>query len=159
MSKSSTTTTTGQCLCGKVKVTVTNQHLASFPTLTCHCTSCKRRSGGIGSYAFIVPKQNVQFHPAPTPPSTIGPSGGVHRVFVDTDTSSGQPMQRTMCAECGSPVCIIEASDPDARCLQFGLFAECDGVDLSECKPKLEMFACRRVKWMPEVGEDVKEKT
>lgn len=88
----------------------------------------------------------------------MGPSGGVHKVFVDTDTGSGQPMQRTMCAECGSPVCIIEAGDPDARCLQFGLFAESDGVDLSECKPKLEMFASRRVKWMPEVGEDVEDK-
>lgn len=66
-------------------------------------------------------------------------------------------MQRTMCAECGSPVCIIEASDPDVRCLQMGLFAGSEGVDLGEARPKLEMFAKRRVKWMPEVGEDVRE--
>jgi hypothetical protein len=42
--------------------------------------------------------------------------------------------------------------------LQFGLFAISSGVDLSDCKPKLELFASRRVRWMPEVGEDVKEK-
>lgn len=88
----------------------------------------------------------------------MSPAGGVHKVFVDNDTGSGKPMQRSMCAVCGSPVCIVEASSPDARCLQFGLFADSEGVDLSECKPVLEMFASKRVKWMPEVGEEVKEK-
>lgn len=68
-------------------------------------------------------------------------------------------MQRTMCAECGSPVCIIESADPDARCLQFGLFADSQGVDLGDCKPALEMFASRRVKWIPAVGDDVREKS
>lgn len=68
-------------------------------------------------------------------------------------------MQRTMCAECGSPVCIIESADPDARCLQFGLFADSQGVDLNECKPALEMFACRRVNWIPLLGDDVREKS
>lgn len=87
----------------------------------------------------------------------MNPSGGIHKVFVDKDTSSGHPMQRTMCAGCGSPVCIIEASDPDARCLQYGLFADSQGIDLSACKPRLEMFAGRRVGWMPELGEDMRE--
>ncbi|KAK7725540.1 hypothetical protein SLS63_008144 [Diaporthe eres] len=128
----SSTTTSGQCLCGKVQVTVTGKHLASLPTLTCHCVSCKRRSGGVASYAFVVPKQNVRFQPEPNPPGPIGPAGGPHKIFVDNDTGSGHPMQRTMCAECGSPVCIIESADPDARCLQFGLFADSQGVDLSE---------------------------
>ncbi|KAI3396006.1 hypothetical protein diail_577 [Diaporthe ilicicola] len=154
----SSPSTSGQCLCGKVKVTVTGKPITSFQTLTCHCISCKRRSGGVASYAFVVPKQNVQFQPEPNLPDSIGPAGGVHKVFVDKDTGSGHPMQRTMCAECGSPVCIIEASDPDARCLQFGLFADSEGVDLNACKPALEMFACRRVNWIPEVGEDVRDK-
>lgn len=67
-------------------------------------------------------------------------------------------MHRTMCAECGSPVCIIESADPDARCLQFGLFADSEGVDLNKCKPALEMFASRRVDWIPLLGDDVREK-
>lgn len=182
----SSTTTSGQCLCGKVQVssswslnstpwpssnplltrleshlqvTVTGKPLTSFPTLTCHCVSCKRRSGGVASYAFIVPKQNVRFQPEPNPPNPIGPAGGSHKTFVDNKTGSGHPMQRTMCAECGSPVCIIEAADLEARCLQFGLFADSEGVDLNECKPALEMFASRRVRWIPEVGDDVREKS
>ena len=39
------------------------------------------------------------------------------------------------------------------RCLQYGLFA--GQVELP--KPELEMFASKRVDWMPEVGSDVKE--
>lgn len=160
-------------------MTVTGAPLSSFPTLTCHCTSCKRRSGGIASYAFVVPKQHVSFSPAPAggrglDPTTKEPtkatvgaaagddeadssSGGAHKVFVDRDTGSGHPMQRSLCAECGSPVCIVEAEDPDARCLQYGLFADSEGVDLSACRPRLETFASRHVSWMPQVGEDVRE--
>lgn len=162
-------------------MTVTGKPLTSFPTLTCHCNSCKRRSGGIASYAFVVPKQYVEFHPAPstalgtddnaattttTTSNNNATPNEVHKVFVDKDTGSGHPMQRTMCAECGSPVCIVEASDPDARCLQFGLFAgvQLEGVNanrtelLTECKPQMEMFARKRVEWMPEIGQDVREK-
>lgn len=52
------------------------------------------------------------------------------------NTSSGKPMQKSMCAECGSPVRIIEGHAPDIWCLQYGLFA--DEIDLP--KPKLELF-------------------
>ncbi|KAF3769313.1 hypothetical protein M406DRAFT_75795 [Cryphonectria parasitica EP155] len=161
-STTTTTTTTGQCLCGRVKVTVTGKPLSSFPTLTCHCNSCKKRSGGVASYAFLVPKQHVQFSPAPNEAPTDDNTGsaaavGVHKVYVDRNTGSGQPMQRTMCGACGSPVCIIEAADADVRCLQFGLFAGSEGVDLSATRPGLELFASRRVAWIPEIGEEVRE--
>ncbi|RYP51239.1 hypothetical protein DL768_003398 [Monosporascus sp. mg162] len=158
---SQATTTKGQCLCGKVqvrlsrlladrgasprpaiKVTVTaDKPLTSFDTLCCHCDSCKRRSGGVASYAFVVPEQRVSFH------------GSAHKTFEDRDTGSGKPMRRTMCAECGSPVCVIEADSPDMRCLQYGLFA--GQVELP--RPALEMFASKRVPWINEVGEDVRE--
>jgi hypothetical protein len=116
--------------------------LSSFPSLMCHCTSCKRRSGGVASYAFMVPKEKVSIS---SPTST-------HVTFVDPDTGSGKPMQRTMCSTCGSPVCIIEASAPDTRCLQYGLFA-----DQELPPPKLEMFRSKACAWVNSVGEDVKQ--
>ena len=119
--------------------------LTSFDTLCCHCDNCKRRSGGVASYAFVVPQENVVFEPAR--------DVGAHRTFMDGATGSGKPMYRTMCTECGSPVCIIEAHAPDVRCLQYGLFA---GVVELPC-PELEMFASRRVAWVGEVGKDVRE--
>jgi hypothetical protein len=115
--------------------------LGSFPTLMCHCSSCKRRSGGVASYAFIIPKEKV----------VISSSSDSHATFVDKGTGSGHPMQRTMCRNCGSPVCVIEASAPDTRCLQYGLFA-----DQELPPPKLEMFRSQACAWVNFVGEDVK---
>lgn len=107
----------------------------------CHCSSCKRRSGGIASYAFIIPKQHV----------TI--TGSTHTNYQDNDTGSGKPMERSMCSHCGSPVRIIEGHAPDMWCMQYGLFA--DEVDLPP--PKLELFRNKACGWVKAVGQDVME--
>ena len=147
-------------------MTVTaDQPLTSFDTLCCHCDNCKRRSGGVASYAFVVPQEHVVFEPPPddngngndniaaATAAAAGEGPNPHRTFVDGATGSGKPMRRTMCAECGSPVCIVEAHAPDLRCLQYGLFAGV--VELP--RPELEMFASRRVAWVAEVGKDVRD--
>ncbi|KAI7213359.1 hypothetical protein KC333_g6617 [Hortaea werneckii] len=133
--------TKGRCLCGKVGVTV-NAPLTDFDSLICHCASCKRRSGGIASFAFMVPKQHVEI---------TGPNS--HVTYIDPHTGSGKPMERSMCSECGSPVRIIEGHAPDVWCLQYGLFA--DEVDLPP--PKLELFRKKACAWMPPLGEVVKD--
>lgn len=71
----------------------------------------------------------------------------------DPNTSSGKPMQRSMCTECGSPVRIIEGHAPDIWCLQYGLFADEVGLP----KPKLKLFRSKACQWIGAVGEDVKE--
>ena len=48
---------------------------------------------------------------------------------------------------------IIEHSQPDVRCLQYGLFA-----DQELPTPKLEMFWSEAQKWERKVSEDVREK-
>lgn len=80
-------------------------------------------------------------------------TGDNHVNHSDPNTSSGKPMQRSMCSRCGSPVRIIEGHAPDVWCLQYGLFA--DEVDLP--KPKLELFRSKACEWVAEVGQDVKE--
>lgn len=62
-------------------------------------------------------------------------------------------MTRTMCSECGCPVCIIEAASPESRCLQYGLFA--GEVELP--KPEVEFFGRDRVVWVKEMGSGVKD--
>lgn len=115
--------------------------LDTVNSLVCHCANCKRRSGGVASYAFMVPKENVLI------------AGDTHVNRSDPNTSSGKPMERSMCSDCGSPVRIIEGHAPDIWCLQYGLFA--DEVDLP--KPKLELFRSKACVWINAVGEDVKE--
>jgi len=109
----------------------------------CHCTSCKRRSGGLASYAFLIPQQHVH----------ITSDEDTHVEYADNDTGSGTPMQRSMCARCGSPVRIIEGSAPETWCMQYGLFA--GEVELPP--PKVEMFRSRACGWVRAVGEDVRE--
>jgi len=106
----------------------------------CHCRNCKRRSGGVASYAFAIPKDQV----------TI--SGDSHTTFLDKNTESSKSMRRTMCSTCGSPVCIIEESSPDTRCIQYGIFA-----DQELPKPKLEVFRRDACRWISEVGEKILE--
>lgn len=108
----------------------------------CHCNSCKRRSGGLASFAFCIPKDSV-----------ISITGETHHTYSDSDTGSGKPMQRSMCTKCGSPVCIIEGSQPDTRCLQYGLFAG----EVEYPKPELELFWKDACIWEKTVGKDVRE--
>ncbi|KAL1588071.1 hypothetical protein WHR41_03166 [Cladosporium halotolerans] len=132
--------TNGRCLCGDVKVQITTP-ISTLSSLVCHCANCKRRSGGVASYAFMVPKEHASI------------TGDNHVNHSDPNTSSGKPMQRSMCSRCGSPVRIIEGHAPDVWCLQYGLFA--DEVELP--RPKLELFRSKACGWVAEVGEDVKE--
>ncbi|KAI7085766.1 hypothetical protein KC356_g5617 [Hortaea werneckii] len=132
--------TKGRCLCGKVEVSV-DAPLTNFDSLICHCASCKRRSGGIASFAFMIPKQHVEI------------TGPGHVTYIDADTGSGKPMARSMCSECGSPVRIIEGHAPDVWCLQYGLFA--DEVDLPP--PRLELFRKKACAWMAPLGEEIKD--
>ncbi|KAF2768491.1 hypothetical protein EJ03DRAFT_352207 [Teratosphaeria nubilosa] len=133
----------GSCLCGQVEVTV-DQPLSSLDTLMCHCISCKKRSGGIASYAFIVPEG--QKH--------VKIAGKSHVSYEDKDTASGKPMERSSCSACGSPIRVVEGTAPETWCLQYGLFA--DAVDLPP--PKLEMFRSRACAWVQAVGKDVRDK-
>jgi hypothetical protein len=89
----------------------------------------------------MVPKEHVSI------------DGDTHVNWSDPNTSSGKPMQRSICSECGSPVRIIEAHTPGTWCLQYGLFT--DEVELP--KPKLELFRSKACEWMGVVGEDVEE--
>ncbi|KAI7344872.1 hypothetical protein KC336_g22920, partial [Hortaea werneckii] len=73
--------TKGRCLCGKVEVSV-DAPPTNFDSLICHCASCKRRSGGIASFAFMIPKQHVEI------------TGPGHVTYIDADTGSGKPMER-----------------------------------------------------------------
>jgi len=124
---------------GNIQVTIYDS-LSRFETLMCHCTNCKRRSGGIASYAFVIPKDVVSV------------TGSSHISYEDPNTGSGKPMTRTMCEKCGSPVIIIETSAPDMRCVQYGIFA---GEELPP--PKMEMFRSLACAWTNSVGEEIRE--
>ena len=74
----------GSCLCGRVRFEVTEPFVR---VSACHCTSCKKLSGGTGTV------------------SGIAPTGAI-RVLAGDDAlrtfQPGEGLAKTFCSECGS---------------------------------------------------------
>ena len=74
----------GSCLCGTVRFEVTEPFVR---VAACHCTSCKKISGGTGTV------------------SGIAPTGAIRVLAGDEALRTFQPdegLAKTFCAECGS---------------------------------------------------------
>lgn len=77
----------GGCLCGSVRYT------ASWPPLAlvvCHCTNCQKQAGSAISVVGVLPRDGLQVT-------------GELKTYQDVG-SSGQPVFRRFCGNCGSPV-------------------------------------------------------
>lgn len=78
---------TGGCLCGAVRYSVAADPIA---VVTCHCINCQRQSGSALSIVVAIPRNTLELT-------------GTLKTFTDCGTS-GQPVYRRFCPECGSPV-------------------------------------------------------
>ncbi|KAL4800352.1 citrate synthase-like protein [Aspergillus venezuelensis] len=85
---------TGHCLCGAV----TYKAEVDKPLITAydHCDDCQRQSGSTYSLVTVVPKDSLTIN---------GPTKSYAK-----NGSSGKPVHRIFCSECGSPI----AHDPEA---------------------------------------------
>jgi len=79
---------TGRCLCGSVSYS-TKAEPAMIAV--CHCTDCRRQSGGPFSVNVVVPTKAIAFE------------GDTRAQFVMSG-KSGQPVTRNFCNRCGSPL-------------------------------------------------------
>lgn len=77
----------GGCLCGAVRYRSDEQ-----PKMTaiCHCRSCQKAGGGGYSVNVAVPTDSIRLEGTPKSYRTVG--------------TSGQPVIRRFCSECGSPL-------------------------------------------------------
>ncbi len=96
---------TGQCLCGKVKY-----EMDAVPAMTgvCHCKNCQRQAGSAFSTLAGVPKDGFKF------------TAGEPKLYEDSDTRSGNTVQRYFCGNCGSPIYSALSSQPDSIFLKTG---------------------------------------
>ncbi|MEQ8798598.1 MAG: GFA family protein [Salinisphaeraceae bacterium] len=78
----------GGCLCGSIRYTVTE---APAMSAVCHCRNCQQQSGSAYSVMIAVPLSALHF------------DAGQPRCYRDTGTS-GQPVDRYFCGDCGSPL-------------------------------------------------------
>ncbi len=77
----------GGCLCGRVRYRIEGEPLA---VVACHCRNCQRQSGSALSLVVVVPRSSLAIE-------------GTLKTFQDRGTS-GQPVYRRFCPECGSPL-------------------------------------------------------
>ena len=86
---------TGGCLCGAVRYASSAQ-----PALTafCHCRSCQKSGGGGYSVNVVVPSSSLEVEGDP-------------RTY-EAEGTSGLPVMRRFCGQCGSPLFTDAASFP-----------------------------------------------
>ncbi|KAI9367303.1 Mss4-like protein [Aspergillus egyptiacus] len=85
-----TKTLTGACLCGKITYAVDLPATEPTPKIVlCHCTSCKRYTGGAFSTNVMIPKSALRY------------TSGTPKVFMDPTPDSGNTLPREICGDCG----------------------------------------------------------
>jgi len=129
---------TGSCFCGNIKIEYTGE-----PEMTalCHCTDCRKISGGNYSNNFIVASQN--FKVTAGTPKTISKTA-----------DSGKEITSHFCGDCGTT--LFRHGDTfggidGMRIIKAGVL---DDVDiLHSTKPGAELFAPERIKWVSQMDE------
>jgi hypothetical protein len=119
---------TGHCLCGQIKYEFT-----SAPAMTgvCHCKNCQRQAGSAYSTLAVVPKKEFKF------------TAGKPKLYEDSDTASGNTVQRYFCGNCGSPIYSAVPSQPDNVFLKTGTLD-----DTSAFKPMFHVWCDSKQSWV-----------
>lgn len=115
----------GGCACGAVR------YVCSAPpsfSLNCHCRDCQRATGSAYASFFVAPK------------SAFALSGEVR--FHSRLGSSGNPVERGFCPQCGSPVMAKLGAMPDVVAVTA---ASLD--DPSGHRPKVDVYAGSAQPW------------
>ena len=117
----------GQCLCGAIKY-----ELKSEPAMTgiCHCKNCQRQAGSAFSTLAAVPKADFEMTGNP-------------KLYEDSDTASGNPVQRYFCDNCGSPIYSAIVSQPDNVFLKTGTLD-----DTSSWNPQFQVWCDSKQDWV-----------
>lgn len=121
----------GGCLCGQVRYSSEGE--PRFVGV-CHCTDCQKFSGSPFSTVIGVPRSSVQV-------------SGTLKTFTKNG-SSGQPIHRYFCPECGSSV--MDEADVLAGIAMIGVGTLDDS---SWVRPGSEIFCDSAQPWVKLGGE------
>ncbi|KAL2859529.1 Mss4-like protein [Aspergillus pseudodeflectus] len=132
-----TKTLTGACLCGKITYAIDLPATEPNPKVVlCHCTSCKRYSGGGFSTNIMIPRESFRY------------TSGTPKVFLDPSTDSGNLLPREICGDCG---CHFTSAMPDwpVVALKWGTLDEEHraGTELLG-----EIYCKRKDAWLESLG-------
>ena len=127
---------TGSCACGAVTYGFDGE--PSFVAL-CHCTDCKRASGGEAATIALLPETDFTVFSGDT------------RSFsypANTETCAGKGLDRVFCTNCGSRVITNNMKDFPGQ-----VFVQEGTLDRLEdwFPPRVEIFTWSRQKWVPQL--------
>lgn len=128
---------TGSCLCGKINYSISST-LKNL--LICHCDHCKKISGSAFSLNFIVKEEDIKLDGEP-------------KVYTDAG-DSGNPVYRSFCSDCGSPLFARINSAPNRVVLKAGTLS-----DITAYKPVAEIYCSKSLNWLPEMPGTAKNET
>lgn len=117
----------GGCNCGAVRYRIEGEPLG---VAACHCTRCRRQSGGAYSVNLLVPLAAMTVE-------------GELSMFEDTDTTSGQPVYREFCGKCGSPIRSRLGANPAMVAVKVGTLD-----DPGPYAPRLHVFTRSKIDWV-----------
>ena len=123
---------TGGCLCGEVRYECSADPIAAY---LCHCTDCRRASGGPYSACVLFPRSAVQVTQGK--PARFEHPGG-----------SGKLVAREFCARCGSQLFSNSRAREDWIVVRSGSLD-----DPGDTAPQLHIFCDSALDWaLPEDG-------
>lgn len=118
---------TGQCLCGEIKYEFPNTPAVAG---VCHCKNCQRQAGSAFSTLAAVPKSEFQIT-------------GTPKLYIDSDTNSGNSVERHFCGNCGSPIFSVIPSQPESLFLKTGTLDDTSGFT-----PAFHVWCSTKQNWV-----------
>ncbi|KAH7131018.1 Mss4-like protein [Dactylonectria macrodidyma] len=102
-------------------------------SLTVCSRNCKRAGGGY-SVNYVVDEADI----------SIQDARGTLKTYIDSNTESGNTIERMFCGDCGSPVFTKSPRFPGKGFLKASLFDEISA-------PAMEVFTAKRQSWQPAI--------
>lgn len=118
----------GQCLCGDVRYELT---VPLAMAGVCHCRNCQRQAGSAFSTLVGVPKPGFAI------------TSGTPKRYLDGDTTSGTPVERYFCGNCGSPIYSALPAQPDMVFVKSGTLD-----DTSDFAPQFHVWCSTKQPWV-----------
>jgi len=136
-SASSTTSISGSCLCGSIKVTISDDELFTKQRgHICNCKNCRKSNGTVlGATNLLIEKDKV----------TIEDINKTLKEYMDVDTGSGNPTSRFFCSKCGSPIKSDPKAFADKVVVRLGLFPHAPA-------PEFEAYGSRKYGWQGKIA-------
>ncbi|GFF56473.1 glutathione-dependent formaldehyde-activating enzyme [Aspergillus udagawae] len=127
------TTATGGCFCGKVRIEYSGEPMTVG---LCHCSDCRKITGSLYSYNFVVKRADLKITGSPKELAKIA--------------DSGTHIKNYFCADCGTPLYGLRMNSDgvpaETTVLRAGIF---DDIEvLNQRRPEAEIFTSGRVSWM-----------